>query len=866
MSASIKTAVGAALLTSIFGGVAGAQVLEEVVVTAQKRSENIRDVPISITAYTATALQERAIGDVSQLSNSAPNVTLDAGTPFSGSTSVLSAYIRGIGQNDFAFNLDPGVGIYLDGVYLARTVGGNQDLLDVERIEVLKGPQGTLFGRNTIGGAIQIVTRDPGDEFKIKAAATTGSFDRVQLGGTADIPLSDSLKSSVTFSMKKRQGYMTRIPFPVQPGQTAAYDFNSPTDYKASAYDVGGTHEGGDDSWNARVKLKWDNGGRARFIATADFSDVDQEQLPNKLLGTAEFVGGPFAPSNPWPGQAFNAIDPVDGHLFAGLYNFCINSTPAQIAARNAANLCGPRGTPLNPSLLVSGLASVNVDANPNNNRLPYDSRFVTSNIDETYANGNNLSKLHNWGVAGTLEFDLSDALTLKSITAYRSMHWTTAMDLDGSPLVMLGTSFDMNQTQVSEELQLNGTALNDTLKYVVGLYYFRESGDLHDFVTFSEGLLQIDGPNDLWTRNYAGFAQIDWRATDLIGVTLGGRYTKENKEFEGFQADLDGFNYKLSNFSVTNPVAYVPCGTGNPALAASYNACRVAQGFPDPNYALRYYIPGTQKKDFNNFAPKVGVQLHPNPDMMVYGSWSKGYKTGGWTTRLSNPIVPAVAPDFDEEKATTYELGVKTQLLEKRLNLSAAIFQTDYDGIQLNFQEGVSPTIRNAGDARLKGGELELNAAITDAFTVSASFGYNDAKYTRIEPQALVAANPFQLGTAVGGELPKTPKTKLNISPRYEFALAEGAAVVLIADYTRTSSMRNDTEGTLLINRPGTDMFNAGITYKAGSGNWDVTVGGTNLSDERYLTTGQTQVAGGQIYGTYNRPREWYLTLKMSQ
>ena len=154
--------------------------LNEIVVTAQKRVENVQDVPIAISAFGEEALQERAIGDVSALSAITPNVTLDASTPFSGSSAVLGATIRGIGSSDFAFNIDPAVGVYLDGVYLGRSIGANQDLLDVERIEVLKGPQGTLFGRNTLGGAISIVTRTPGDVFRVQGDLTTGSFERFQ--------------------------------------------------------------------------------------------------------------------------------------------------------------------------------------------------------------------------------------------------------------------------------------------------------------------------------------------------------------------------------------------------------------------------------------------------------------------------------------------------------------------------------------------------------------------------------------------------------------------------------------------------------------------------------------------------------------
>jgi iron complex outermembrane recepter protein len=844
-------AAGAGLGAAFALSTAHAQTaLEEVIVTAQKRSENVQDVPISISAFTASALQERSVGDLSQLSSLAPNVTFDAGTPFSGSGSVLAAYIRGIGQNDFAFNLDPGVGVYLDGVYLARTVGANQDLLDVERVEVLKGPQGTLFGRNTIGGAISVVTRDPGDDFGYQSDVTTGSFDLIKARGSIDVPLSDTLKSSITVGVKRREGYQKRVPFDVA---DQVYDFNDIRDYQ-HINDDSASREGGDDVWNARVKLKWDNGGRVQARLSTDFTNVDQPASANSLLLAVPTVPGPFAgvAANNIPGTAF---DPTasSGFLFAGLYNFCIGATGAEIAARNAQNLCGPRGTALNPSLQLSPLASVNVDADPFNNRLPFDNRFVTNDPDKSYATGASSQKLRNWGVAGVLDVDLSDSLAFKSITAFRDMGWKVGMDIDGSPLTTLAVSFEMNQQQISQEFQFNGNALDERLKYVLGLYYFREQGDLHDYVTFADGNLQIDGPNDLWTRNYGAFTQIDWRLTDLIGITVGGRYTKENKEFEGFQADLNGFNYKLFN-------------------CMDFTACRAPLNFPDPDYALRYYVPGTQKKDFNNFSPKVGVQLHPGDDVMLYASYAEGYKTGGWTTRLSNPlpadpvtgIVPA--PDFDEEEAKTYEIGLKSQFFGNRLQVNGAVFHTDYDGIQLNFQQGVSPTIQNAGNARIKGAEIELNTAITDAFTVAASAGYTDAEYTSVLAQSVVSPNPLQAGVFVGGELPKTPETTYNISPRYEIALSGGASVVLIADYTRVGKLWNDTERTLLLERDASDLINASIAYRAESGKWDVTLGGTNLSDERFLTTGQAQIGGGLIYGTYNRPREWYLMLHVRE
>src|SRR5690242_7629553 len=208
----VRATLAAALplvTTSVF-----AQELQEVVVTAQKREQNIQNVPIAISAFTTETLQAKGITDLHSLSNLTPNVNLDAGAPFSGDSSVLSASIRGIGQDDFAFNLDPGVGVYLDGVYLARTIGANQNLLDVDRIEILKGPQGTLFGRNTIGGAINIVTHTPGTERKFTAQATTGRYDRRDFSFTADLPVSDTVLTSLTGSWLKRDGYQKVIPFP----------------------------------------------------------------------------------------------------------------------------------------------------------------------------------------------------------------------------------------------------------------------------------------------------------------------------------------------------------------------------------------------------------------------------------------------------------------------------------------------------------------------------------------------------------------------------------------------------------------------------------------------------------------------------
>lgn len=822
--------------------------IEEIVVTAQKRAENVQDVPIAISAFSSEALQERAVGSIAQLSAIAPNVNLDAGTPFSGSPAVLSAYIRGIGSDDFAFNIDPGVGIYLDGVYLARTVGANQDLMDVERVEVLKGPQGTLFGRNTIGGAISIVTRDPGEKFAARGDVTTGSFNLLQVRGSVDIPITEGLGSIFSFGVKSRDGFLERIPYPDQ----RANNSPSSTAFSSAGYDSSG-REGGNDNWNLRGKLKWSNGGPLRITVSGDYTR-DKGTSANKLLGTSENVPGNFAGTANLPGTAFDPTG-TTGFLFAGLYNFCIGSNPTQIAARNAQALCGTSGTQFNPQFQVPSYAGVNVDSNPANDRLPWDSRYLIADPDKSYATGNSFSDLKNYGFSGVIDFDLSRNISLKSITAYRQLDWSAGLDADGSPLNFLQLSFNMRQWQFSQELQVLGNALDNKINYVIGGYYFKEAGNLHDFVTFAEGLVQVDGPNRLETENYAVFGQIDYRPIDLIGITLGGRYTNEKKRFEGGQQELNGFNYKLFGCSDANgnirpngafPLAPIPCQAG--------------LEYPDPNNPVRVYVPGTNRKSFNDFSPKVGLQLHPAEDLMLYGSWSRGYKTGGWTTRLTNPQ-GNVAPDFNEETATTFEVGVKSTLFDRMLQLNAAAFTTDYQDIQLNIQIGTSPTIANAGNARIKGFELEAILAPVRGLTINSSLGYIDAKYTEVSAAAAAVGGPnvFQAGTVVGAQLPKTPEWKINISPRYETRLGNGGSLTFLGDWSHATSVWNDTARVYLLHRPAIDLVNASMSYEEPGGNWTLAVGGTNLTDTRYLTSGGPNVSAGAFFGTYNRPREWY-------
>lgn len=832
--------------------------VQEIVVTAQKRAENAQDVPIAISVFTGDELADRAVGNVSQLSVVAPNVNFDNGVAFTGSTAVLAASIRGIGSSDFAFNIDPGVGIYVDGIFLARSVGANQDLLDTGRIEVLKGPQGTLFGRNTIGGAVSIVTRDPGKEFRVVGDISYGRFNLFEGRGSIDIPISDALTSSLTFDVKTRDGYSTRIPFP------SPLVANSPpfTALPQTGFEAP-LREGAETNGSFRAKIKYDNGSNFRATLGGDYQRNTGTQ-PNSLL---QVLGDPAATGNP---------------NFTFLYNTCRAAPRAVLGSLGLLNFCSGFGTQfpsirrdvITPIQRVFYNPGVNAAGDPARNELLFTDQFITGDPDRTFASGNNFSRLRNWGVTINAELDLGENTSLKSISGYRGSRWLSGLDLDGSPLTILSTSFDQRQRQFSQEFQLVGTAFDDRLNYVVGAYFFNENGFLLDLVSFAAGSVQIDGPNYLNTTNYAGFSQLDFKVNDFLSLTIGGRFTHEDKSFEGGQQEVNGVFYRL-----VGSVAFAGTPLGNIALnniCADTNGnvfpnarlpipgnptCAQALNYPTPETnPLRVYPAGINRQTFNDFSPKFGIQIHPSEDLLFYASRSDGYKTGGWTTRFTTP--QTVVADFGPEDATTYELGAKSTLFNRKLQINASIFQTDYRDIQLNFQVGTSPTIDNVGDARIRGFEIEVNARPTRIFSISGAVGFIDAEYTRLDPavQVTSAPNSFQAGAIVGGDLPKTPKWKVNIGPRFDIPLGNGGEVSIIGDYTYTSSQRNNVEGTFVANRPATNIINASIKYASPGEKYSVIIGGTNLTNQRYVTSVSAIAAAGVVSGAFSRPAEWYV------
>ncbi len=367
------------------------------------------------------------------------------------------------------------------------------------------------------------------------------------------------------------------------------------------------------------------------------------------------------------------------------------------------------------------------------------------------------------------------------------------------------------------------------------------------------QGLLYVyDYQNDVDTESYAGFLHIDYKFTDHFSATLGGRYSDETKKFIGGQADLNGFSYKITRLQST--------GRGLRPLHSAVDPagvdCRRRSVSRRLSQPLRYFPAEQQEQTFTEFTPEVGLTWTFSDDAMTYVKYSEGFKSGGWTTRLSRPITDGTFAEFKPERAESYELGLKSVFLDNRFLVNTAIFYTDYDDIQLNFQEGASPVLRNAGKARLQGIEVESQAVLGGGFGFTFAGGYIDAKYTEVTA----------IGITTDSKLPKTPECKINVGPDSRFGprqRQQRAVLSRLHVHRRHGQRLSEHEPTSTSGGGQSGMRPFATPRRTTSTN--SRSGGTNLTDERYLVTGSINEAAGEHTGTYSPPRQWYMQVRVN-
>jgi iron complex outermembrane receptor protein len=697
-------------------------------VTARRREERLIDVPLSVTALSGDELVKQGVQDLTQIAQQVPNITLEVSR---GTNTTLTAFIRGVGQQDPVAGFEAGVGLYVDDVYLNRPQAAVLDVYDVERIEVLRGPQGTLYGRNTIGGAIKYVTANLPDDTSLKIRGTYGSYDQADLIVTASTPITDSLKIGASGARLSRGGFGDNLNL--------------------------GTENYNKDVWAARGTIEFDSG--PVFVR----------------------LSGDYAKDNSEARQ---------GHRFIpGLRS----------------------GAPVLDDV--------------------FDTRAGLNIVDQ---------EVEAYGGALNVAIELTDTLTFKSITGYREDSSTTPIDFDSLPAVDVDVPAIYENDQFSQELQL--LYESDNLSGVLGFYYL----DANAFTAFDVALfttvngLTAQTLGDVNTKTWSVFGDFTYDLTDTISVSVGGRYTNDERTSRVLRTTFVGGFSNL--FGGTGVAA---------AVTSNFNGSAT----------------------FEDFNPRASLSWQPNADHNVYFTYSQGFKGGGFdprgqTTACRNSRGGACTPDevfdflaFDPETVDSFELGWKASLLDNRLNISLAGFLAQYKDVQIpgsvGFDangDGVNETFigitSNAADADVNGVEFEGNALVGrdfagegSRFTVNWSLGVIDAKYNTF-------IDAFGNDVASQRVFQNTPDVTAHMG--FDFTVPAAGGIV---DFIGLASLRSDASQfetpNPFLDQDGFVLVDASIIYTADSGRFSLGVHGKNLFDKEYIVAGYNFVAGGFPPGT---------------
>jgi iron complex outermembrane receptor protein len=735
------------------GAAASGENVNKVVVTARRRAELIQDVPGAVTALSGAELEKQAIPDITALTERVPNTTLKASR---GTNTTLTAFIRGIGQQDPVAGFEQGVGIYLDDVYLARPQGALTDIYDLERIEVLRGPQGTLYGRNTIGGAVKYVTRKlaPKPTFDVKA--TVGNYGEKDLVLKGSTPVTDILRLGATVGTFNRNGFGHNV-------------------------------LNGKDNYNKDVLA-------GRFSA---------ELTPNSDL----FV-------------RFTADKTVDKSEPKQGYRLTPGPAPASIQP-------------------LSGL---------------YDTR---ANL---YKAGGHDQKVTNEGSSLLLEYTIDPTLSVKSITAYRKSKSYAPIDFDSLESSLWEAPSIYSDKQTSQEFQLTYTGAK--VQGVAGVFYMKANAyNDFDVLYNAAGGLSLLTHDDIDTKTWAAYFDASYSLTDTFNITVGGRYTSDERRADIFKATYLGL------------AGSPPLGN---AAAVQFGAANTDLGKDD--------LHRTDKK----FTPKVGFGWKLAPEHNVYSTYSKGFKGGMFDPRMDltstggpNSVVSLQKRrGVDPEEVSTIELGLKSALNGGRVQTNAAVFYTDYKNVQIpgsiptfaadGTVNGFSGSLTNAGKAKIKGAELEAIAYVTNQLSFNAMYSYIDAKYKEWMVSNGVVGNAALVNIASSTEMQNTPKHSANLGVTYDwpFALMGRAGSLSlnnnlaykskvyqteIARPTGVASLDATIPGNLALAQGGYALWDAGLTWTSADRKLQFGLYGRNLTDKRY------KVAGYNFSGFFNTVTAFY-------
>nr|NUR36632.1 TonB-dependent receptor [Sphingomonas sp.] len=691
-----------------------------------------------MSAFNERALDRLQATDTTALQGAVPNLNIVQGR---GSSNATNIFIRGIGQPDALQTFDPAVGVYVDDVYLSRIRGNQLDLLDVDRIEVLRGPQGTLYGKNTIGGAIKFVTHRPGDTLRANGTVGVGSYDEFDLKGAISGPLTPGISVGISVLRSSHDGYVE----------------DSADDRKYNDKDT----------IAGRAALAINPASNIRLDLTADYARDD----------AALNVGRPVNNLTTFSGGTLVVTDPVG----SGKYHWKGRTTPG----------------------------------------LP------------------NSTKMKHYGFAGTAAVDVTDALTLKSITAYRNLKTDDFIDIDATQYEVGDVFVGVRQHQFSQEFQ--ATYSGKRLNGVAGLYYLNESitshqeayaDDLLGPLFLNSGFLRtID--DKLRTHSYAAYANASYEIVPTVRVSAGIRYTRETKDY--FRTTSTFFS-KLPAFNTT--YAFAP-----------------------------------PKGKWTDTSPMASLDWQATPTTMLYVRVAKGFKSGGFNGR-ANTV--AESTKYDPETVWSYEAGFKTTVANQ-LRLNGAVFDNEYkdfqarvSGLDTDPVTGLPEpklSVLNAGKLRIRGAELEAAWTPMRQLLIDGQLGYLDAKYKEFDDARFTS-----FGGSRAFQTPAfAPKWTLRLGAQYAFDIGTAGSIT-VGGQTRYRSRQALAVDNTLVNSdvPIEGLFQNGywvedarIVWENPSKKLAVGIYGSNLTKRAYKTDAQEFSSVGNIRTVYyGAPRTIMLRL----
>ncbi len=734
--------------------------MEEVIVTAQKREQSAQDVGIAITSYSGSQIQALGFTSAQEVTAMAPGVS----TLQPNGEANYSIGIRGVANNDFTTNVESPVAVYVDEVYISQMSGAGFLLFDVERVEILRGPQGTLFGRNATGGLVHYVTVKPklDEEVTGYGSITYGSFNRLKFQGAVGLPISDKFAVRASIATHQGGGYVENR---LRPDE----DLNNANETAGRLQALFAPTENLEVLLNARF-------GR-QDIRTGFF------EYMSAVLPTGEATPG--VPNPDLGGYVDN-----DNDKFAGDYD-----TPGR-------------------------------------------------------------NDLKTYGYTGTIKWN-ADSFTLTSITDFQTVKRDYIEDSDASPVDYFQFYLTTDTEQFSQELRLNGDTEN--LKWVAGFYYMdlkiRDSNGaitrglfeaLFGDTVENLGFNGIRNPYSTDTKTWSLFGQVEYQVSEQFALIGGFRWIEEKKSHT--------YNNLLMWFPDTSRSGMDP------------NADIIAP-------ALGAGLPYSNKRNDGNWSARVQANFTPTDQILLYASWNRGVKSGGFNSPLlpSDFAVTEAFMNYEPEKLDAFEVGFKWDSEDRRFRINAAAYYYDYKNYQAFSIIGLDTSTLNA-QAKSKGFEVELQAAPVDGLDLQLGVGYVDAKVKDI-PGVTV---PVDTGVGIvdpilpgATQTPvQTPKWNISGLIRYEVPVGDAGSIAFQADGAYRSKHYFALTNFPASTGKGYFLANASVTWFAANEDWSLRAFVQNLTDKKYIV--QTfdlsgSVSNGGLFGLieqyYGRPRTWGVT-----